>query len=45
LVGKEIKTGTLLSENTPIDLEDLPAGTYMLKLLNKNTSPIKIIKL
>ena len=45
LVGKEIKTGTLLSENTPIDLEDLTAGTYMLKLLNKNTSPIKIIKL
>jgi hypothetical protein len=45
LVGKEIKTGTLLSENTPIDLEDLPAGTYMVKLLNQNTSPIKIIKL
>jgi hypothetical protein len=45
LVGAEIKSGILLSENTLVDMDDLPAGTYIIKLLNQNTSHLKLVKL
>ena len=45
MVGKEIKTGKLLSENTEVDLDSLPSGSYIVKLLNQNTSHARIIKL